>query len=448
MNKSNTIRLFGLDLTNATQSDAVQALLEGTARRTAAFVNAHVVNVAAGDPAYRWALGRADHLLPDGSGISLAAKLKRERFEANLNGTDLFLPLCREAAARGLSIYFLGSRPGIADAAAANAARIVDGLKVAGTRDGYFAADESDAVIAQVNASGADIVLVAFGVPLQDLWVARNRHRLDARLVMGVGAQFDFWSGSVSRAPKWMRRTGIEWIHRLLLDPKRLAKRYLIGNATFVARAVAARVAGDADKVGAVGGKRLLDLALAGGGLLAMAPVLAGVAAAIKLETKGPVLFRQTRIGQNGVPFTVLKFRSMHVDAEARRAELLAQSDRAGVCFKLKRDPRVTRVGRFLRRLSLDELPQLINVVRGEMALVGPRPGLPEEVAAYPPEALARLGVKPGLTGLWQVAGRAEVSFTKMIALDSAYAASRSLMLDLMLVALTARAVITGRGAV
>ena len=171
------------------------------------------------------------------------------------------------------------------------------------------------------------------------------------------------------------------------------------------------------------------------------------IAAAIRLTSAGPAMFTQTRIGQNGVPFKVLKFRSMYLDAEARREALLGTSDRAGICFKSRTDPRVTPVGRILRRLSLDELPQIINVLRGEMSIVGPRPALPEEVAQYPERALQRLDVKPGITGLWQVSGRATIGFDKMVDLDLAYVRTRSVWLDLLLIALTFRAVVSGRGA-
>jgi lipopolysaccharide/colanic/teichoic acid biosynthesis glycosyltransferase len=152
-------------------------------------------------------------------------------------------------------------------------------------------------------------------------------------------------------------------------------------------------------------------------------------------------------VGKNGEPFKIYKFRSMFADAEARRAAILHTSQRKGVCFKLKDDPRVTRVGRFLRRFSLDELPQILNVFKGQMAIVGPRPALPQEVAAYPAKALGRLDVKPGLTGLWQVSGRAEVSFERMINMDLAFAKSRTVFSDIAIIALTFRAVLTGRGA-
>ncbi len=160
-----------------------------------------------------------------------------------------------------------------------------------------------------------------------------------------------------------------------------------------------------------------------------------------------PILFSQTRVGQNGKTFTLIKFRSMTTDAESRREGLLATSDREGVCFKSRNDPRVTRVGRFIRRFSIDELPQILNVLRGEMAIVGPRPALPSEVAAYPRRALGRLAVKPGITGVWQVSGRATIGFDQMVEMDISYASSRTVLMDLVLILRTFGAVTSGRGA-
>ena len=193
--------------------------------------------------------------------------------------------------------------------------------------------------------------------------------------------------------------------------------------------------------------KRMLDLALTVLGLLALWPVFAALALAVRLSGPGPVFFRQIRVGKNGKPFGMIKFRSMYPDAEARRAQVLAHSDRAGLCFKSKADPRVTPVGRWLRRASLDELPQLWNVLRGEMSLVGPRPALPVEVAAYPAPARERLAVQPGLTGLWQVSGRADLGFDQMVALDVHYVRHPSLWRDLFILARTVGVVISGRGA-
>lgn len=195
------------------------------------------------------------------------------------------------------------------------------------------------------------------------------------------------------------------------------------------------------------GWKRPLDLFLVTAGLAVIWPLLLVIALAVRCSGPGPVFFVQTRIGLNGQPFGMIKFRSMHADAEARRAALLAQSDREGICFKSRNDPRITRVGRILRRLSLDELPQIFNVLRGEMSLVGPRPALPEEVRAYPAHAMGRLSALPGITGVWQVSGRAEVGFDEMVKMDIAYARDGRLSRDLAILLRTVRAVISGHGA-
>jgi len=197
----------------------------------------------------------------------------------------------------------------------------------------------------------------------------------------------------------------------------------------------------------AMGWKRPLDVTLVALGLLAIWPLFLLVAIAVKATSPGPVFFVQTRIGQDGRPFGMIKFRSMYRDAEARRAAVLAQSDRDGICFKSRNDPRITPVGRLLRRLSIDELPQIFNVLHGDMSLVGPRPALPEEVAAYPTRAMGRLAAPPGITGLWQVSGRADIGFDDMIDLDLAYVRDASLATDLNILARTAGAVVSGRGA-
>lgn len=439
----NTISLFGLNMMNAPQDRAIAALMRA-GRSTVHFINAHCVNQAAENQAYRKALQGADVLLPDGSGIALAARMSGEKLVDNLNGTDLFLPLCAAAAAEGKSIYLLGAAPGVAQAAADRASDMIPGLQIAGTRDGYFGSDQTDEVIDRINASGADILLVAMGVPMQELWVERHRAALAPRLVMGVGAQFDFHSGRVSRAPKFLRRIGAEWVWRLAIEPRRMAKRYLLGNPVFIGRALRQAVA--RIDAGAII-KRGFDIFVSATALAVLSPLLLATAAAIRLESPGKILFQQTRVGRDGKPFRIFKFRSMYRDAEARRAALLDQSDREGICFKSRNDPRVTRVGHWIRRFSVDELPQILNVLRGEMSVVGPRPALPEEVAAYPERAKGRLAVKPGITGLWQVSGRADIGFDKMIDMDLAYARARSIWLDIAILALTARAVLSGRGA-
>lgn len=193
--------------------------------------------------------------------------------------------------------------------------------------------------------------------------------------------------------------------------------------------------------------KRLFDMVGSALLLLLAAPVMAAVALAIKLEDGGPVFFKQTRTGRKGEEFGCLKFRSMAVDAEERLAALEHLNEGAGPLFKLVNDPRVTRVGRFIRRFSIDELPQFWNALRGDMSLVGPRPALPSEVARYDSDAKRRLDVRPGLTGLWQVSGRSDLSWDDAVRLDLYYVDNWSMVQDLMIMAKTARAVFWSSGA-
>jgi exopolysaccharide biosynthesis polyprenyl glycosylphosphotransferase len=193
--------------------------------------------------------------------------------------------------------------------------------------------------------------------------------------------------------------------------------------------------------------KSVLDRVGAALLLVLVLPVMLAVAVAVKLSSQGPAIFRQQRVGRNGRVFPMLKFRTMDCDAERRVPELVGASDGNGVLFKMRRDPRVTRVGRFLRHYSLDELPQLLNVVKGDMSLVGPRPALPAEVATYDLDMRRRLVVKPGLTGLWQVGGRSNLSWEESVRLDLEYVENWSLLLDLAILWRTIRAVIRADGA-
>jgi lipopolysaccharide/colanic/teichoic acid biosynthesis glycosyltransferase len=193
--------------------------------------------------------------------------------------------------------------------------------------------------------------------------------------------------------------------------------------------------------------KRLLDIVLAAIGLVASIPVWAVIAIAIKLDSPGPAIFVQERVALEGRRFKFYKFRSMYVDAESRLADVHALNEVDGPVFKMRRDPRVTRVGAFLRRTSLDELPQLVNVLKGEMSMVGPRPALPSEVARYRPADMIRLGVKPGLTCLWQVRGRSTVGFETWMEYDREYVLTASLFVDATILFRTVWAVLSCQGA-
>lgn len=193
--------------------------------------------------------------------------------------------------------------------------------------------------------------------------------------------------------------------------------------------------------------KDVFDWTVAGLAVLLLTPLLLGLALAVRVTSPGPALFTQERVGRDGKLFRVLKFRSMVVDAEQRLDEIRALNEHDGVLFKLRDDPRITRVGRFMRRYSLDELPQLINVVRGEMSLVGPRPPLPIEVNNYETHTRRRLLVKPGMTGLWQVNGRADLSWDETVRLDLQYVENWSLGMDLAVLCKTVVAVAKSSGA-
>jgi exopolysaccharide biosynthesis polyprenyl glycosylphosphotransferase len=193
--------------------------------------------------------------------------------------------------------------------------------------------------------------------------------------------------------------------------------------------------------------KDLFDRSVAAFGLLALSPLLIAVVMAVRLSDHGPALFTQTRVGKGGEPFTMYKFRTMVVDAESRLAGIRDKNDSDGVLFKMRRDPRITALGARLRKWSLDELPQLVNVLRGEMSLVGPRPALPEETAVYADHVRRRLVVKPGLTGMWQVNGRSDLSWDESVRLDLRYVENWSFALDLQILWKTFSVIFRGAGA-
>ena len=193
--------------------------------------------------------------------------------------------------------------------------------------------------------------------------------------------------------------------------------------------------------------KRIMDVVCSAAALAVLSPIFLAVAVAIKLEDKGPVIFTQNRTGKVGKVFRMYKFRSMYVDAEKRRSELLARNEADGPLFKIADDPRVTKVGRFIRRTSIDELPQLVNILKGEMSIVGPRPLVTYEQNQCTEYQAQRLLVKPGLTCIWQVSGRSDTSFDELIEMDLEYIRNQSLWLDIKLILKTVVVVFTHKGA-
>jgi exopolysaccharide biosynthesis WecB/TagA/CpsF family protein len=239
-----TIEILGIPFARldvASALDEVERLYNRDEPAMVAHVNVHTVNLASEDRAYRDVLRSADMVLNDGKGVMLAARLLGERFPIDLNG-NFFSPLVlQRAVARNWKVYFLGAKPGVADHAAALLRAKIPGLEIVGVRDGHFSAAEEDAVVAEIRASGAGVVMVGMGNPLQERWLHRRLADTGARLGIGVGAFFDFQTGHVPRAPHWMQRLGIEWVHRLVKEPRRMWKRYLVGNPKFLARVLRSR---------------------------------------------------------------------------------------------------------------------------------------------------------------------------------------------------------------
>lgn len=240
--RSVTITVLGVPIRAMTLDealDAVSDLFRSPFAETVMFVNAHSLNLSVRDRAYRGALESATLVLNDGAGLELAARVQGRQFPANLNGTDLIPEVLRRCADENRSVFLYGARPGVAERAAQLLSEAIPALIVAGTADGYSL--DSQQVADKISASGTDLLLVALGNPQQELWLAENLDRTGARVGIGVGAFFDFAAGEVARAPIWMRRARVEWLHRLVLEPRRLFRRYVLGNPTFVLRIIVDR---------------------------------------------------------------------------------------------------------------------------------------------------------------------------------------------------------------
>ena len=222
----------------------IENLYAAPAPATAFYANAHALNLASVDGGFRKLLRDADLVLNDGAGVALAARMNGKSFPENLNGSDFNPLILKRAAERGWRVFFFGARPGVAKRAAENLAGRIRGLEVVGTEHGYPSEDEREQVVERVRASGAGLVMVALGNPLQELWLHEHLEATGARLGVGVGAFFDFAAGVVPRAPRWMNRAGIEWVYRLAREPARLSRRYLIGNPLFLMRSARQRLSG------------------------------------------------------------------------------------------------------------------------------------------------------------------------------------------------------------
>lgn len=417
-------RLFGMPLSTARPAEIFHAICQrassGT-RSTLLVIDGWMVRAMRTNTEVSRAVGQADILLPASRSVRWAARLSGQRFADIIDTPNFATDLCQHAQAAGQSVFLVCDDAARAHSAHRTLQMSAPGLRLAGASaigsDGQTDGD----CIAAINQSGANIVLIDLPPAHLARWIARNRANIDAPVLLGCSNAL---CQNSANAARWLMHHALPYWGQAINHAMQSSAQRNTHSA-----------------------KRALDLAIALTACVLLGPLFAALCLLITLDDRGPIFFRQTRIGANGKPFNMWKFRSMSVDAEARRANLLDQTERDGVCFKMKRDPRITRVGGWLRRLSLDELPQIINVVQGHMSIVGPRPALPQEVMTYDGRSRQRLLGTPGLTCSWQVSGRAEIPFEQQVEMDIAYLEQRSLMGDIGLIARTVPAVVSGRGA-
>lgn len=233
------LHFWGVDIVNTSMSEALDWIdqrIQQKRKSLLAFVNPACLNIAYTHQNYLSVLQRADRVLPDGIGINIGCRMLNESLLANVNGTDLFPRLCERAAKGGYSLFLLGGLPGIAELTAQAMQERYPDLVIAGVHDGYFTSEQENQVIETINNSGASILLVGFGVPKQELWLANHLGQLQTTVNLGIGGLFDYYSGRIPRAPVWVREIGFEWVWRLVQEPGRMWKRYIIGNPLFIYR--------------------------------------------------------------------------------------------------------------------------------------------------------------------------------------------------------------------
>ncbi len=459
------IRLLGVRLHAARVDQLVAAMVDDRTGGQVQTLNLDHLRRCHADPEFRALTERADVVVADGMPIVWASRLQGTPLPERVTGSDLLAAACAAAAVARWQVLLIG---GEADTAARTAERLRErhpDLRIAteAPAPGFENDPQAwDQLVDRVRRVDPDLVFVGLGSPKQEQVIARLRGLRPGAWWIGVGYVFSFASGAAPRAGRVVQRLGLEWLHRLLHEPRRLARRYLWLGLPFAARmfgrALLRRCASHEaapELLDTMGPLRELALAfrrpmhaLAAGLLLLLAtPLLVACAVAVRLHDGGPAFFVQSRAGLAGRPFRMLKLRTMRPGSDEHKPALLEHNEMSGPVFKMSGDPRVTPIGRLLRRFSLDELPQLVNVVRGDMALVGPRPALLDEVARYEEWQRRRLTIKPGLTGLWQVSGRNEIDFHEWVLLDLDYLERWSLARDLLILMRTLPAVLSGRGA-
>ena len=452
----------------------INTTIQKNEKKSIFFVNADCLNKAYEDSEYKDILSKADIVLPDGSGINIGCNMINNPLKENLNGTDLLPHICKLSQKKGFKIYLLGAKEDTAKQMKKNLIKKYPQLQIVGTHHGYLNTKKlTNKVIKDINQKQTDILFVAMGVPNQEFFIDKYKDKLDTKVILGVGGLFDFYSNNTKRAPLFLREIGFEWIYRMIQEPQRMWKRYIIGNPKFLYRVYRYKkqqkhnilldnylntynkktdfkIRNFLWKITLISKcsiKRVIDIIASIILLIVFMPIFLIVASIIRFESKGAVLFAQTRVGLKGKLFKMYKFRSMVQNAEELKQNLMQNNEsKDGVIFKLKDDPRVTKFGKFIRKTSIDELPQLYNVLKGDMSLVGPRPPVLSEVIQYNLDDKKRLDAKPGITCIWQVSGRSKIPFKQQVQMDKEYIKDQSFIKDITLLFKTIPAVLFSKG--
>ena len=432
------------------------------------FADAETVTYSVSDELVRDTMTHADLLIPRGKGVNARLNMRTRGPVESANVSQLYRELIYTLEAKGSRVIIFSDSKRELVTFEMQVSKFFPALNIQfQLLDVNY--DLSTASIKSLLTTGkAEIALFAAASPIQEQLVSRLQGLSNLKLVAALGYPFFEAISEIEGQSLWHKVR-----HSLLLKPVKLI-RFLKASITLRPKTTDSKPSrfnrvlqgwGWATRFSRVLirlkawwwsmrcimqriTKRIIDMTGAFFGLLALSPLLIPVMIIIKVTSPGPLFYSQIRVGYKGKLFRMWKFRSMYIDADARKAALLEQNESAaGVIFKMKRDPRITPIGRVIRRLSIDELPQLYNVLTGDMSLVGPRPALEAEVAQYPVLARARLEAIPGLTGLWQISGRSDLPFDEQVLLDTAYVNQQSAINDIKLIAKTIPAVVSGKGA-
>jgi exopolysaccharide biosynthesis WecB/TagA/CpsF family protein len=457
---------FGLEIFNPSPADSLDLIVEKIGEEGGGiytFLSASPWVYYHQDQRVRMCLEKSTHRFADGIATLIASRLHCGKVPRRITGPDFTKMGLSQWSGKNM-VFIGGSKGGIQ--------KITELFKISSFIhiDKEFknlSEDDVIGTIAEIRQRMPDfeIIWLGIGCPKQEIFAYYLSRILKKELLSNgswsskeskknykifcIGAALDFTSGDKKRAPKIMQKLGLEWAFRFLQEPKRLFNRTVIGNLKFLYLCLRYKLCNCKYlKTNYKTHKRILDIIVSIGLLIFLSPLYFMASLAIYLQDRGPIIYKQARVGKGRVPFKFYKFRSMNVGAEELQENLEKYNESEdGIIFKMKKDPRITPIGRFLRRWSIDELPQLFNVLKGQMSLVGPRPPILRETSNFTQDQLRKFEVKPGITGLWQVSGRSLLPFKRQLELDIEYINNQCLILDLEILMKTIPTILSGRGA-